>query len=119
MLERIKKVKNWVYILVMFINLFLLDYVIRKIYEGYSYVDIYNKVPLLFVLGWILILTGICCVLPGVLKKVYAIFFMTVFAILIVVQNAYDNVFYKFFSVSDLSLLSEGTKFMDISYINL
>lgn len=119
MLECLKKIKNSGYILVLFINLILIDFVLRKIYEGYLLVDFYDKISVLFVLGWVLILTGISCVLPGMVKKIYIIFITLFFSVLMIVQNAYGSVFNKFFSMSDLSLVSEGAEFMDTSYIHI
>lgn len=44
---------------------------------------------------------------------------ISLFMILTLVHGTYINIFNKFFSFSDLSLLGEGTQFMDISYINI
>lgn len=100
-------------------NFILMDYIIRSVFRKYAFTGLLNRIPLLFVFGWSLILTGICCVLPGKIKKIVSVLLVTIFAVLIVVHGAYDNVFQKFFSVSDFSLISEGTAFMDISYIHV
>lgn len=119
MKEFLERYKRNIYIIIIFTNLFLMDFMIRKIFEKYALVPLYHKTSLLFVCGWVFVLVGICCILPGRIKKVVSFLIVSLFSILIIVQNAYDNVFQKFFSVSDFSLIGEGAAFVDISYIHV
>ena len=115
----IEKQRNNIYVVILLINFLMMDFVIRNIFSKYAFWGTLNKVTILFVIGWSLSLTGICCILPGKIKKAVSIIIVSIFSCLMIVHNAYDNVFQKFFSVSDFSLINEGTEFMDMSYIHV
>lgn len=107
------------YIVFCFMSYGLLDWILRKTYVYFGDVALYDKIPLLFVIGWSLVLCGITYILPGIWKKIFMIISVLFFSILVLVHGAYINVFDKFFSFSDLSLLKEGAGFADTSYIDI
>ncbi|WP_159431651.1 LTA synthase family protein [Clostridium sp. Marseille-P3244] len=98
---------------------FLLDFILRRTNISYSLLNLYDKIPLFFVLGWCFLLCGIICILPGMIKKIFMGITAGIYSILTIVHGAYINVFDKFFSFSDLSLAGEGIEFLDISYIHI
>lgn len=81
--------------------------------------DLYDIVPLLFVLFWTFLFTYIIFLLHGKIKKICMIFLVLFFCIYAIGQSMYYNVFTKFFSIMDASLLQEGTEFADTSYFTI
>lgn len=107
------------YLMFCFLSYFLLDFILRRTNISYSLLNLYDKIPLFFVLGWCFLLCGIICILPGMIKKIFMGLTAGIYSILTVIHGAYINVFNKFFSFSDLSLAGEGIEFLDISYIHI
>lgn len=107
------------YLVFCFLSYFLLDFILRRTNISYSLLNLYDKIPLFFVLGWCFLLCGIICILPGMIKKIFMGIIAGIYSILTIVHGAYINVFDKFFSFSDLSLAGEGIEFLDISYIHI
>lgn len=121
-MDRINRVKEKIgpfYLVLCFLSFFLLDYPLRKTNISYSLLELYDKIPLYFVLGWCCILCGIIHILPGLIKKIFMGASILIFGILTLVNGGYINIFNKFFSFADLFLLGEGTEFMDTSYIHI
>lgn len=121
-MKKIKLIANkvsYLYLIFVFAAFFLLDFILRKVTISYSMLGLYDRIPLFFVLGWCLIFCGLIAWIPGKIKIVFMVLLISVFMILTLVHGTYINIFNKFFSFSDLSLLGEGTQFMDVSYINI
>jgi phosphoglycerol transferase MdoB-like AlkP superfamily enzyme len=91
----------------------------QLIYHRYGNVAMRNLDPLLFSLGWSLILSGIAVLLPGLARKVYMMVSILVFGILTLVHGALLNLFNRFFSFSDLGFAGDGAAFADLSYIQI
>ena len=121
-MKKIKLIANkvpYLYLIFVFAAFFLLDFILRKVTISYSMLGLYDRIPLFFVLGWCLIFCGLIAWIPGKIKIVFMVLLISVFMILTLVHGTYINIFNKFSSFSDLSLLGEGTQFMDVSYINI
>lgn len=101
------------------IALFLIDYELRNEFLIYAVNDLYELVPLLFVLFWISLFTYLAYMIHGKLKKVYMILLVLFFCIYAIGQAMYFNVFSKYFTILDISLLQEGTEFADASYFTV
>ena len=112
-------IKSQGYLLINFITFFLFDLTLRSTFSNYSIVTLYNPFTLSLVLLWCFILTFIASILPTKLKKIYLVLIGLLSLIILYGQTIYFNLFYKFFSFSDMSLMGEGAKYVDLSYFNL
>ena len=91
----------------------------QLIYHRYGNVAMRNLNPLLFSLGWSLILTGVAILLPRLVQKIYMIASIVIFGLLTLVHGAFLNLFNRFFSFSDLGFAGDGAAFADLSYIQI
>lgn len=107
------------YLVFCFISYILIDWILRATYIVYGVLELYDWISLFFVLGWCFLLCGIISMLPAVWKKIFMALSIVIYSILTLIHGAYINVFGKFFSFADLSLLQEGMDFMAASYIDI
>lgn len=130
-----KRIKEWVkqikqtrlgrfydtygYLVLFMLALFLIDYELRNEFIVHAVNDLYDVVSLLFVLFWITLFTYLAFLLHGKIKKVFMIALIVFFSIYAIGQAMYFNVFSKYFTILDASLLQEGTEFADASYFSV
>lgn len=122
LLKNIKKnhiINSYGYLICFALALFIIDGVFRNIYIHRSIALLYDTIPTLFTIFWISLFTYIIFLLPKKLKKILLLFIVIFFSIYVMGQDAYYNLFAKFFSVQDASLLKEGAEFADTSYIKI
>lgn len=110
---------NNIYLLICFIIFFLFDYVLRNLFIEHGIMELYDNFTLGLVLLWCFILTFIAGVLTYKIKKFFLILMGIISLIILYGQTIYFNLFYKFFSFADMSLMEEGAKYVDFSYFTI
>lgn len=115
--EKEKISKKYIYLILFFIALFNIDFGFRNTYIQDSIVSLYDIIPLLFTLFWCCVFTYIAFLLKKRKKKIYMIIISLIFIVYYLIQSAYFNLFSKYFTILDISLLREGGQFVDASYI--
>lgn len=111
-----KWIKKYSYLILFAVSLWIIDIVFRSEFIDYGVNEVFDIQPMLFNAFWILLLSYIIYMIHGFLKKVVMFLIILFFNIYILGQNAYYNLFAKYFSVLDASLLGEGAEFADKSY---
>lgn len=102
-----------------FLILIGLDVAFRYLYRTADSFSWGNLTPLLFTLGWALVLTGVAVVLPRRLSQIWIIFTCSLFAVLVLVHAVMYNLFGSFFSLQDLVYAGDGAKFFSLTYLKI
>lgn len=101
------------------ILLIVLDVALRYLYrtaDSFSWSDL---TPLLFTLGWALVMTGVAALLPRHAAQVWMILTCALFGLLALVHAVMFNLFGSFFSLQDLIYAGDGAKFFSLSYLKI
>lgn len=96
-----------------------LDVMFRYLYRTADSFAWSNLTPLLFTVGWALVMTGLAAILPRRLSQIWIIFTCALFAVLTLVHAVMFNMFGSFFSLQDLVYAGDGAKFFSLSYLNM
>ena len=96
-----------------------LDVALRYLYRTADSFSWDNLMPLLFTLGWALVLTGVAATLPRRLGQIWIIFTCALFAVLVLVHAVMSNMFGSFFSLQDLVYAGDGAKFFSLTYLKI
>lgn len=115
----IKFFTTYGYLGLCFLAFVIMDGVFRYKFRLQSIVPLYHIIPLLFTLAWCSFLTFVIYLCRGVWKKVVMIFLVIFYGTYILGQTAYYNLFQKYFTILDISLLEEGTAFANASYFHI
>ena len=101
-----------------FCILVCLDLSFRALYQtgAFSWQD---GMPLLFTLGWALLMTGIAGLLPRRGGRIWMVATCTLFGVLVVVHCVMFNLFGKVFSLQDVLYAGEGARFFSLRYIQV
>lgn len=75
--------------------------------------------PLLFTLGWVLMMTGTAGLLPRRGGRVWMVATVVFWCLLVLVHCVMSNLFGKFFSLEDLLYAGEGARFFSFQYIKV
>lgn len=111
--------RNNGYLICFAISLLIIDGVFRNLFIEYGINELYEITPVLFVLFWVSLLCCLAYLIHGKWKKAFMIVMILFFSIYAMGQTAYYNLFSKFFTILDASLLQEGAEFADASYFQI
>jgi len=105
-------------LLCMVIPFFVLDLFTRFFGSKINFFDIYELVPNLFTMIWVILILGICLSFKGNKRKIVYSIFIFISIIFFLVNNVYYSVTDNFFDFSLLELASEGSSYFIDSLIN-
>lgn len=117
-LEKLKKV-SFLSLPLCFCSLVFLDYSFRFFYQFVGDTDLFSWKPMLFTLGWALLLTSLIALLPRLGRRIAMMVLIVLFSILTVVHGAMYKIFGNFFTFSDANFAGDGAKFFSWSYLDL
>lgn len=102
-----------------FCILVALDLMFRYFYRDCTGVSVTALQPLLFTVGWSLLLCGILYVLPTLGRRIGIVLVVTINALMCIVHGVMYNLFGNFFSFADLSYAGDGAAFFSFSYLRI
>ncbi|WP_322170441.1 LTA synthase family protein [Acutalibacter caecimuris] len=102
-----------------FLALVFLDYAFRWVYAFAGSTRLLAWQPMLFTVGWALLLTGLVSLLPRLGRRI-AMGFLGVFAAFMALLNGVIfKVFGHFFSFHDINFAGDGMEFFSLEYLRL
>ncbi len=107
------------YLIVNFFLFLFMDVVFRRKFNMYGIYNYKHYIPMLFSISWCLLFTAFLYICPKKWKCLLSVCLTTFFAVYILGQTVHFNLFYKYLTVLDISLLKEGTEFADTSYFHV
>ncbi len=99
-------------------SFFLLDLSFRYFYRFSGSTPVRSSRPMLFSLGWSLLLSGLTTLLPRLARRITMITLHGLFSILTLVHGAMYRIFGNFFTFSDMNFAGDGAKFFSWSYLS-
>lgn len=112
-------VRRYIYIPLCFAAYLLLDFSFRYFYRFVDGKPLMYFPAMLFTVGWALILTAIAFVLPRIIKRIYMILTIVLYAVLTVVHGVMLNFSGNFMSISSVGFSGDGAAFLEPEYIVL
>lgn len=113
----LKVTLNWIkshqYLIYFSCSMLMLDVYLRFVSRTMKSFSIFNLIPNIFTLLWVLIMCLIIYVSNKKIKKVLSILFYSCFAILLFTNLLFSRIFSKFFSFKDLLYTGEGLEFLN------
>ncbi len=102
--------------IVFFISLLLLDLGFRLYHQSVGETAVWNWVPNTFTVLWLLILTGVVLLIPGLAKKIVMGVLVGFFTLLVLAHTVLYHVSGAFISFSDLAFAEGVTSFLSVQY---
>lgn len=99
-------------------SFFLLDLSFRYFYRFSGSTPVRSSRPMLFSLGWSLLLSGLTALLPRLARRIAMVVLHTLFSVLTLVHAAMYRIFGNFFTFSDMNFAGDGAKFFSWSYLS-
>lgn len=113
-------IMNIIIIIFMILSYLSLDIGLRYItYESYKFYHYKNIIPILFSLSWISLFIGIFYLIKPKKRKVFYIITLIISNILCLSQYLHFKTLDRFFGISDLFLISEGSKYFNHALMNI
>lgn len=114
-------IMNIIIIIFMGLSYLSLDIGLRYItYDSYKFYHYKNIVPILFSLSWIALFIGIFYFIKPKKRKVFYIITLVISNILCLSQYLHFKTLNRFFGISDMFLIGEGSKYLNhtLAYID-
>ena len=102
-----------------FLSLVGIDLALRGMYGYIGGKGAFDTVPLLFTLGWALILTAVAALLPRLAARIFMAVLTVLNGVLAVTHAVMYNLFGSFFSFSDMQYAGDGAKFFSMTYLQV
>jgi len=118
-LKAIREKLSYIYLFLCFISFLSLDLSFRAIYAHVFGEGVFQQTAVLFTVLWSVLLTALIALIPGVLKRIFMMVIILLFATLTVVHGAMYNIFHSCFSFADMMYAEEGARFFSFDYIEL
>lgn len=118
LLEKLKKF-SFLSLPLCFCSFVFLDYSFRFFYRFVGDTALLSWKPMLFTLGWALLLTSLIALLPRLGRRIAMLGMILLFALLTIVHGAMYKIFGHFFTFSDTNFAGDGAKFFSWSYLDL
>lgn len=113
-------IMNIIIIIFMVLSFLSLDIGLRYItYENYKFYHYKNIIPVLFSLSWISLFIGIFYLIKQRTRKVFYIITLVISNVLCLSQYLHFKTLNRFFGISDLFLIGEGSKYFNHALINI
>ncbi len=109
----------WASLPLCFAGLFLFDAALRYFYRFAGSTRFLDWRALVFTAAWSLLLTGVCALVPPLVRRILMCVYAVFFGFLSLLHGVMFNIFGKFFSFSDTSFAGDGARFFSWSYFNL
>lgn len=114
----IKNKDKFLYVIYMAIPFLTLD-IFTRVFEGKTrFFSVFNFVPNMFSIIWIILILGICLSFKGTKRKILYISFVSISLVMFLVNNVYFTVSNNFFDFSLLDMVNEASNYMLDSIIN-
>ncbi len=117
-LEKLKKF-SFLSLPLCFFSLVFLDYSFRFFYRFLGDTALLSWKPMVFTLGWSLLLTSLVSLLPRLGRRIAMGVLALLFAFLAILHGVMYNIFGHFFTFSDMDFAGDGAKFFSWSYLSL
>lgn len=102
-----------------FFGLVFLDYAFRFVYGFTGSTRLLSPWPMLFTLGWALLLTSLIALLPQLGRRIAMAAVGVLYAFLALLNGVMFNIFGHFFSFADMNFAGDGAKFFSWTYLHL
>lgn len=113
----LKNILGWIkthqYLIYFAFSMLMLDVYLRFVSRTMKSFSMFNLIPNIFTLLWILIMCLIVYVSNKKIKKILSILFYSCFAVLLITNLLFSRIFSKFFSFKDLLYTGEGLEFLN------
>lgn len=114
----IKNKDKFLYVIYMAIPFLTLD-IFTRVFEGKTrFFSVFNFVPNMFSIIWIILILGICLSFKGTKRKILYISFVSISLVMFLVNNVYFTVSNNFFDFRLLDMVNEASNYMLDSIIN-
>ena len=111
---------NIIIIILMTLSYFIIDIGIRYLsYDTYQFYSYKLLSPSLFTLSWISLFIGIFYLIPKKKRQIYYIITIILFNILGLSQYLHLKCLERFFGISDLFLIQEGSKYFNYAILKI
>ncbi len=114
-IEKLRKIR--LYLPLYFLILLGLDLSFRYFYREIAVTEFLNWKPILFTVCWCFLLTGICVILPKIIKRIYIGLTVALYSLLVLVHCGMSSFFGYVFSFSALRFTGDGAAFFSFDYI--
>ncbi len=102
-----------------FLSLVFLDYAFRLFYRFAGNTALLAWKPMVFTVGWSLLLTSLISLLPRLGRRIAMLVLAALYGLLAIVHGVIFNIFGRFFTFSDMNFAGDGAKFFSWSYFDL
>lgn len=117
-LDRVRKL-SFLSLPLCFFSFVFLDYSFRFFYRFVGNTALLSWKPMLFTLGWSLLLTSLIALLPRLGRRIAMMVLIGLFSLLTIVHGAMFKIFGNFFTFSDTNFAGDGAKFFSWTYLDL
>ena len=111
-------VKSNIYLILLAFPFTLLDVVTRILGRKINFFKVYNPIPNLFTLSWIILMLGICLSFCKKKRKIIYSCFIALSVLIFLVNNIYYSVTNTFFDFCLIEMASEGSSYMIDALVN-
>ena len=111
-------VKRNIYLILLAFPFTLLDVVTRVLGRKINFFKVYNPIPNLFTLSWIILMLGICLSFCKKKRKIIYSCLIALSVVIFLVNNVYYSVTNTFFDFCLIEMASEGSSYMIDALVN-
>lgn len=101
------------------VSFLLIDFLLRFFTRWLGYYSIFELIPSIFSMCWVMIIIIMISALPKTLRKIVFCGMFGFYAFYAIAQYVYYLIFNKFFYISDIRNASEGMRYIDYVLENL